>query len=404
MMDAPSGASDARATMTILSLNTGSATVKYGLFDPATLGPLGSGRATGIGTAEGHIEHARPGGDSVEYAASLPDHGTAVEAVLHDIASHHGGLDTITAVGHRVVHGGTELSAPTAIDDAVVTTIRELGRLAPLHNALAADAIDIARARLPQTPHIALFDTAFHAQMPSHACRYAIPERYAEDGYRRYGFHGISHQSAAAYAADWLGRPLEQLRLITLHLGSGASAAAIEGGMSIDTSMGMTPLEGLVMGTRSGDIDPAAVLRMAAEPGNSIAAVETMLTRESGLRALAGTDDMRRIEARAADGDIQAHEALALFCYRIRKYIGAYIAALGGVDAIVYTGGIGENSATVRAHACHGLASFGIAIDEAANQAGELAIHAGTVPVLVVPADEEAAMARAVARLLAGDE
>jgi acetate kinase len=387
--------------MTIVSLNAGSATVKYGLFDAESLEPLGRGRASGIGAAAGRVEHLRTAGDPVEYSVSLPDHGAALQALLADIPSVHGHFGTVTGVGHRVVHGGTELTGPTRIDDTVVATIRELGRLAPLHNAVAADAIEAARSHFPQAAHVALFDTAFHARMPDRARRYAIPEEYAERGYRRYGFHGISHQSAAVRAADWLGRPLEQLRLITLHLGSGASAAAIDGGVSIDTSMGMTPLEGLVMGTRSGDIDPAAVLRMSAEDGSSVASVETMLMRDSGLRALAGTDDMRRIEARDADGDPEARTALTLFCYRIRKYIGAYIAALGGIDAIVFTGGIGENSPAVRARTCEGLAGFGIAIDETLNRAGEFAMHGGTVPVLVIPADEEGAMAQAVARLLA---
>lgn len=390
--------------MTILSLNAGSATVKYGLFDADTLEPLGRGRATGIGKAEGRIEHTPAETEPVEYSASLPDHRSALETLLAGIPSLHGDLAAVTGVGHRVVHGGTELTAPSRIDDSVIATIRELGQLAPLHNALAADAIEMARSHLPRAAHVAVFDTAFHAHMPDHARRYAIPHDYAERGYRRYGFHGISHQSAAVRAAHWLGRPLEQLRLITLHLGSGASAAAIEGGVSIDTSMGMTPLEGLVMGTRSGDIDPAAVLRMAAEDGSSLASVEAMLTRDSGLQALAGTDDMRRIEARDAAGDPEAHAALALFCYRIRKYIGAYIAALGGIDAIIFTGAIGENSATVRTRACEALATFGIAIDEAANRAGEFAVHADTVPLLVMPADEERAMAQAVARLLASSE
>lgn len=386
--------------MIILSLNAGSATVKYGLFNAETLEPLGRGRATGIGTAEGRIERLPTDDEPIDYSVSLPNHGSALQALLADIPSTLSGIDAVTGVGHRVVHGGTELTEPSRIDDTVVATIRELGQLAPLHNAVAADAIEAARSHFPQAAHVAVFDTAFHAHMPDHARRYAIPKDYAERGYRRYGFHGISHQSAADRAANWLGRPLEQLRLITLHLGSGASAAAIDGGVSIDTSMGMTPLEGLVMGTRSGDIDPAAVLRMAAEDGSSVASVEAMLMRDSGLRALAGTDDMRRIEARDADGDPEAQAALAMFCYRIRKYIGAYIAALGGVDAIVFTGGIGENSAMVRTRACEGLATFGIAIDETANRSGEFAVHSGTVPVLVVPADEERAMARAVARLL----
>lgn len=387
--------------MTILSINAGSATVKYGLFNAETLEPLGRGRASGIGTAEGRIEHLLIANEPIAYGVSLPDHDSALQALLADIRPTHGGIDAVTGVGHRVVHGGTELTAPTRIDDTVVATIRELGQLAPLHNAVAANAIEAARSLFPQAAHVAVFDTAFHAHMPEHARNYAIPNDYAERGYRRYGFHGISHQSAAGRASTWLGRPLEQLRLITLHLGSGASAAAIDGGVSIDTSMGMTPLEGLVMGTRSGDIDPAAVLRMAAEDGSSVTSVETMLMRDSGLRALAGTDDMRRIEARDADGDPEAQAALALFCYRIRKYIGAYIAALGGVDAVVFTGGVGEKSPTVRARTCEGLATFGIAIDEVPNRAGEVAVHGGTVPILVIPADEERAMAQAVTRLLA---
>lgn len=384
--------------MAILSLNTGSSSVKYGLFDEDSLEPLARGMASRIGETEGRVEH-----DSLSEKPArtlpLPNHRSAVQALLAELNT-NGNAGSITAVGHRVVHGGDRYSQPATVDESVLRRIRELGRLAPLHNAINLTGIEVARAMLPGAEHVAVFDTAFHAGMPANARRYAIPGDYTRRGFRRYGFHGISHAAVAEGAARHLERPLESLRLITLHLGSGASAAAIREGTSIDTSMGMTPLEGLVMGSRCGDIDPGAVLRLLDVEGLSPGDVEHLLNQESGLRALAGTGDMREIEVRANQGDEAAREAIALFCYRVKKYIGAYYAVLGGVDALVFTGGIGENAPSVRAQCCEGMDALGIGIDAKANEKGLTAIHADRIPILVMPANEELAIARATAALL----
>lgn len=390
--------------MKILCLNAGSATVKYRIFTRGTLARLAHGQASRIGDQGAVIQHVWPDGSVRRHPLPGADHAGVLRGILTDLAAD----GTLAApddvvVAHRVVHGGDRFTAPVWIDEEVLAAIRELGRLAPLHNEIAATGVEIARAALPAASQLAVFDTAFHASMPAHARGYAIPAVYTERGFRRYGFHGISHAYVAAEAARELDRPLESLRLVTLHLGQGASAAAIDGGISVDTSMGMTPLEGLVMGTRSGDLDPGAVLRLIDETGRSAAGVADLLNHESGLQALAGVADMRDIEARAAAGDHRAEEAVALFCYRVKKYIGAYLAVLGGIDAVVFTGGIGEHSATVRARSCEGLGALGLRIDPEANAAHERTVHAGAVPVLVIPTDEELAMARAAVGLFGNE-
>jgi len=391
--------------MQILSLNTGSSTVKYAVFEGAELRPLARGKASRIGEAEGRVEHTRQEAGRPR-SLPLPDHRAALQEILGDLCA-SGTLDTgasTVAVGHRVVHGGDGLTAPVSIDDAVLEAVRELGRLAPLHNPVNATGIEVARSLLPRARHVAVFDTAFHAGLPDAARCYAIPERLAQRGYRRYGFHGISHGFVAVAAAERLGRSLDTLRLITLHLGNGASAAAIRNGRSVDTSMGMTPLEGLVMGTRSGDLDPAVVLRLVTDEGMAPADVEALLNHDSGLLALVGTNDVRDIEQRACAGDERAERALELFCYRVKKCIGAYWAALGGADAIVFTGGIGENAAGVRERCCDGLQTFGIVLDDRANRRNAEAVHAADVPVLVIETDEEREIARATQDVLRAED
>ena len=292
---------------------------------------------------------------------------------------------------------------PTLIDDEVVATIRSLIPLAPLHNPANLLGIEAARRLRPDVPQVAVFDTAFHRTMPPTAYRYAVPtEWYTELGVRRFGFHGTSHEYVAREAARLLGRPVEELDLIVAHLGNGASMTAVHRGRSIDTSMGLSPLEGLVMGTRSGDVDPTVITHVAAAAGCPLSDVADALNRESGLRGLCGSSDMREVEIRAAGGDEAAELALDVFCYRVRKYVGAYLAALGRCDAVVFTGGIGEHSATVRARSLDGLDALGISIDQEHNgSAGPVISAAGSaISVLVVPTDEEGAIARHVAAVV----
>ena len=313
---------------------------------------------------------------------------------------------TVDAVGHRVVHGGEAFSAPTIIDDDVLDTLRSLVPLAPLHNPANITGIEAARRLWPGVPQVAVFDTAFHRTLPVHAYRYAVPaEWYERHGVRRYGFHGTSHAYVAGRAAEVLGS--EVFDGIVAHLGNGASITAIAGGRSVDTSMGLSPLEGLVMGTRSGDVDPTVVTHVAAATGRPIEDVFDDLNRTSGLRGLCGASDMREITARAASGDVTARLAIDVFAYRIKKYVGAYLAVLGGrCDALVFTGGIGQHSPVVRAAVCDGLEGLGIVLDPERNERGdEVVVSADQSPiaVLVIATDEEREIARETAEcVLAG--
>jgi acetate kinase len=310
----------------------------------------------------------------------------------------------LSAIGHRVVHGGETFRAPVLLDDISIRQIQDCIPLAPLHNPANLAGIEACRRLFPGLPQVAVFDTAFHQDMPETAWRYAVPEDwYQRYGVRRYGFHGTSHAYVARQAAAWLDRPLAQCNLVTLHLGNGASISAIEQGRCRDTSMGMTPLEGLVMGSRSGDIDPAIPAYLQRRAGLTAEEVDTDLNKRSGLRALCGDNDMRRILERVDAADPQARLALDIYCQRIRKYIGAYFAVLGRVDALVFTGGIGEHAAPVRRQVCANLQNLGIELDERANglaggavraihrQSGE---SAGVVPLLVIRTNEELEIAR----------
>jgi acetate kinase len=335
----------------------------------------------------------------VDVESRTSQHGGLMERVTDYERALRTALATVdhtglVAVAHRVVHGGERFSAPVRVDDDVVAAIRELAVLAPLHNDVNADGIDAARRVLPRTPHVAVFDTAFHHTLPPAAYTYAVPPEW---NVRRYGFHGTSHAFVSRAAARFLGRPLEETNLIVLHLGNGASATAIAAGRSVDTSMGFTPLEGLVMGTRSGDVDPALVLHLL-RGGLELAEIEDSLNRRSGMLALAGAGDLREVHLAAAGGDDRAALALEVYCHRIRKYVGAYMAVLGGVDAVVFTAGVGENDAAVRARSLQGLERLGIAVDAARNAAAASDARAispdgGRVAVLVVPTDEELEMA-----------
>ena len=271
-------------------------------------------------------------------------------------------------MGHRVVHGGETFREPVVIDDGVVDAIRAHIPLAPLHNPPNLTGIEVARALLPSSPQVAVFDTAFHQTLPKEAFLYAVPrELYEKEGVRRYGFHGTSHAYVAGRAAEHLGRTLEELNLITVHLGNGASMAAVRGGKCVDTTMGMTPLAGLVMGTRSGDVDPALPFFLADHLGMSLRQIDDLLNRESGLKGLCGLIDMREILARRAAGDEGAATAVEVYAYRVKKYIGAFLAVLGRLDALVFTAGVGENSPEIRALCCRGLEGLGIAVDSGRN-------------------------------------
>ena len=324
----------------------------------------------------------------------LERHDHAFDFGLQLLEAHLGPVE-LAAVGHRVVHGGTRFVAPTLIDEQVETAIEELCPLAPLHNPGNLAAIRAARAALPDVPHVAIFDTAFHATLPRHAYLYGLPLEYAEDGVRRYGFHGTSHQYVSHKAADMLGRPLTELKMITMHLGNGASATAIAGGESVDTSMGFTPLEGLLMGTRTGDIDPGLLVHLL-RGGMSLDALDQLLNRGAGLRGMSGiSNDMRDVRQAANAGETGAQAALELFAYRVKKTIGAYAAALGGLDVLVFTGGIGENDVAARAESVAGLEFLGLRLDAARNARGDGVISSAdsAVTVLVVKTDEEGLIA-----------
>lgn len=387
--------------MQVLVLNSGSSSIKYRLFDD-TLRLLASGLVERIGETTGRAVHRVHTDDHVDETVEeghIADHEAGLRSLVAALES-AGLADDLGVIGHRVVHGGEEFVAPVVIDDDVVARIRAQVPLAPLHNPANLTGIEVASSVRPDVPQVAVFDTAFHGTLPPHAYRYAVPEEtYRDLGVRRYGFHGTSHAYVARRAAAHLARPADELDLITLHLGNGASAAAIAGGRSIDTSMGLSPLEGLVMGTRSGDLDPAVVFHLLREGGMGIDEVDRLLNRRSGLLGLCGDNDLREIERRAQDGDETAELALEVYCYRIRKYVGAYTAALGGLDALVFTAGVGENQPGVRARVCSDLAVLGIDLDPVANATadtddgddGVVAVQSASsrVAVLVIATDEE---------------
>lgn len=366
----------------VLVLNAGSSSLKFQVVDLDDPGARVAGIVERIG---------EPGSD-------VPDHEAAARRVLEQV-----GDARPDAVGHRIVHGGTRYVGPALIDDEVVRGIEQLAALAPLHNPPGVAGIRAARAVLADVPHVAVFDTAFHATLPDHASAYAIDRAVAaEHGIRRFGFHGTSFASVSKGAAKLLDRPLESLRLIVLHLGNGASACAIDGGRSIDTSMGLTPLEGLVMGTRSGDID-AGVLLHLSRLGWSADEVDALLNRRSGLLGLAGSNDLRDVAAAAEAGDEAALLAIEVLLHRLRKYLGAYAAELGGVDAVVFTAGVGENAGWLRARAVERLGFLGIHVDPSRNTSGQgprrISPEGAAVAVLVVPTDEELEIAQQSAAL-----
>jgi acetate kinase len=366
----------------VLVINSGSSSVKYRLF--AGDDPVARGIVERIG---------EPRGDA-------PDHDRALRQVLERLDLHD-----LAVVGHRVVHGGLRFSGPTRIDDAVAAEIEALVPLAPLHNPANLAGIVATRALLPDVPQVAVFDTAFHRTLPPAAASYAIDAEIAAR-YRihRYGFHGTSHAYVSRQTAGRLGRPVTEVNVITLHLGNGASACAVAGGRSVATSMGLTPLEGLVMGTRSGDLDPAVIFHLHRAAGLAPAEIEDLLIHRSGLRGLAGVNDMRALLAARAAGDPAAALAFDVYCHRIRHYLGGYYALLGRVDAVTFTAGVGEHAAPVRAAVLAGLDRLGITVDEARNQldAPVISPDGAEVAVCVIPTDEEREIATQARAVLAG--
>ncbi len=395
--------------MKVLVLNAGSSSIKYRLFGMPQQQTLASGHIEEIGApACRHTLAMDTGQSRWEQSESLPDHAAGIASLLRALQKNRL-IETpqeLAAIGHRVVHGGEYFHQPVLIDADVVAKIRATIPLAPLHNPANLEGIEQCLQHFAGVPQVAVFDTAFHQSLPDYAYRYAVPSGwYRELGVRRYGFHGTSHLYVARKAAEFLRKPLAQLNLISLHLGNGASACAIRNGKSVDTSMGLTPLEGLIMGSRSGDIDPALIFYLQREAGLNPAEIEKALNTQSGLRGLCGENDMRRIHASAAQGDSQAQLALQMFSYRIRKYIGAYCAALGHVDALIFTGGIGENDAALRAAVCGNLSTLRIGIDRERNRQLEgvcedISDGETTVAVLVIKTDEEGEIARQAASLV----
>lgn len=385
--------------MKILVLNCGSSSLKYKLFDMGSGIVLSRGQADRIGQAGALFHHDVTGREDWEMSMELPDHKSAVNALLAFLANRKQGvindIREITGVGHRVVHGGEHFRTSVVINPAIRQTLEGTKNLAPLHNPPNLMGIDICTNLMPGVPQVAVFDTAFHQTMPPYAYTYAIPYRYyTEDHVRRYGFHGISHRYVAYRAAEIIGKNVEELKIITCHLGAGSSLCAVAGGKSLDTSMGFTPLSGLVMGTRCGDIDPALVSYLARKEENSLAQVMDMLNRESGVFGISGiSPDFRDLEREMNLGNEQARLALTVYAYSVARGIGSLIPAINGLDMLVFTAGIGEHSPNTRRRICAFLSWLGVALDENKNIDGdgerEISVRESPVKILVVPTDEE---------------
>ncbi|WP_136808781.1 acetate kinase [Desulfosediminicola flagellatus] len=394
--------------MKVLVINSGSSSIKFQLLDMQDESVLASGLVERIGEPEGLIKcELRPDTDAeevIKIQEPVPNHEHGMRKAVDLLCDPDKGViadrNEIAAVGHRVVHGGEDFHQPTLITEEVIAAITKNVPLAPLHNPANLDGISVARELFPEAPQVAVFDTAFHQTIPAHAFHYALPkELYENHRVRRYGFHGTSHAFVAGECAKLMGRPAEELNIITVHLGNGCSMTAVKNGKSIDTTLGLTPLEGLVMGTRSGDVDPAIYAFLARNCDMDIDQIDNMLNKESGLKGLCGLNDMRDIHDAIAKGDEAAKLALDVQTYRNRKYIGAYMAALGSVDAIVFTAGIGENDDIVRAKSVEGLEQFGIVMDDEANaqrvkKPTLLSSSDSKVQIWGIPTNEELAIAR----------
>ncbi len=401
--------------MDILALNCGSSSVKYQLFNWDEKRVIAKGIVERVTISDSFIKHEVPGKDAYKEEHECPDHKVAIDLIIRTLTSKEhgvvGSMEEISAVGHRVVHGGEKFTCSVQINQEVLDAIREVQHLAPLHNPPNISGIEAAQAVLPNVPHIAIFDTAFHQSMPPHAYMYPLPyDWYEEYGVRRYGFHGTSHLYVSKRAALKLGKPIEECKIITLHIGNGVSHTAIAGGKSIDTSMGLTPLEGAMMGTRCGDIDPAIPPFIMDQEGCTPREIDSILNKKSGLLGITGRfTDRRDVIEQAAAGDERCQLALDVESYRIKKYIGAYAAALGGVDAVVFTAGVGENAGLIRQKALENLEYMGIVIDKEKNlttfsKHGETEISApdSAVKVFVIPTNEELVFVEDVVAILNG--
>jgi acetate kinase len=394
-------------TPRVLVVNAGSSSLKYQLVDPATGRSDATGLVERIGLPAGRARHTSATGSHV-HELTVPDHARAMELLQEAFAEHGPDLAQVdlVAVGHRVVHGGADFSEPTLVTPAVVDAVRRLIPLAPLHNPGNLEGIEVAQRAFADVPQVAVFDTAFHQTMPPEASTYAVPRSWrVQHRVRRYGFHGTSHAYVSRRVADLLARPLEEVRSIVLHLGNGASATAVAGGRSVDTSMGMTPLEGLVMGSRPGDLDPGLPRHLAEVAGIGVEEYDRALSKDSGLLALAGSADMREVMERRGAGDPDAGLAFDVVVHRLLHYVGGYAAVLGGLDAIAFTAGIGEHSAELRAAVLSRLAGFGVQLDEAANEAADgearITTEGSTVAAFVVPTNEEWEIASQAAAVVA---
>ncbi len=398
--------------MNILVLNCGSSSVKYQLIDVNAEKWLAKGSVERIGMSGAMLKNTRHDGDDISIAGEIVDHIVAIEYILAVLLSRNHGViadkSEIHAIGHRVVHGGETFTGSVLITDEVIKGIRDNFEIAPLHNPHNLRGINACQVNLPGVPQVGVFDTAFHQQMPRKAFLYGLPySLYTQYKIRRYGFHGTSHRYVADRASKMLGREMKELKLITCHLGNGCSMAAVDHGVSIDTTMGFTPLEGLLMGTRTGDIDPSVILYIMAKEGIAYAEANTLLNKHSGLQGVSGvSSDMREVIAEMKNGDKKSKYAFDMFCYRVKKYTGAYAAAMGGVDALIFTGGIGENSSDVRKACCEDMGFFGITIDDAANEVrgkeSTITTSDSRTKVFVIPTNEELVIAMDTKELVNG--
>ena len=394
--------------MKVLVLNCGSSSIKYQFINTETQTWLAKGMVERIGMTGAVLSHSRFDGDSIKIAGEILDHQIAIEYVIAILlSSNHGvikDVKEIEAVGHRVVHGGEAFSGSVSITDEVIKVLQDNIELAPLHNPPNIKGIQAATRLLPNIPQVGVFDTAFHSKMPPHSYLYGIPyELYKKYKIRRYGFHGTSHLYVSQKAAELMGKSVDELKIITAHLGNGCSITAVQNGVSVDTSMGFTPLEGLLMGTRSGDLDPSLILYIMGKEGLSLNEAGTLLNKHSGLIGISGeSSDMREILASVKDEQKRSIYAFQIFCYRIKKYIGAYTAAMGGLDALVFTGGIGENAVEVREEVCKNMEYLGINLDKLKNENREITISdsSSKVKVFRIPTNEELVIAMDTAKIV----
>ena len=394
--------------MKVLVLNCGSSSIKYQFIDTETETALAKGIVERIGMTGAVLSQSRHDGDTIKIAGEILDHKAAIEYVIAILLSKNHGvienINNIDAVGHRVVHGGETFSDSVLINNEVLKVIEDNIEIAPLHNPPNIKGIQAVSRSLPKTPQVAVFDTAFHSKMPPHSFLYGIPyELYKKYKIRRYGFHGTSHLYVSQKAAEIMKKDVNELKIITAHLGNGCSMAAIDKGTSVDTTMGFTPLEGLLMGTRSGDLDPSLILYIMGKEGLSLHEAGTLLNKHSGLIGISGeSSDMREIIASVKDEQKRSVYAFEIFCYRIKKYIGAYTAAMGGLDALVFTGGIGENAVEVREEVCRNMEYLGIKLDTLKNESREQVISdsSSKVNIFRIPTNEELVIAMDTANIV----